>query len=426
MKRIYIIVLMVLVAYNLSKAQVKSTIKILYDATEGESAGSTADWVIDADKADIEYNGTGGRPQVVSGGYHDDPQQLPTPAQSTVTSTTVETYWDGGNSAWAIDMVKKGYEVETLTAFDSITYGNSSHAQDLSNYKVFIINEPQFQFSAHTKEALMNFVKNGGGLFMISDHTGASRTNNGWDSPMVWNDFIESNPVQDTAFGFVFNEIDYSPTSKNINASSTDSIIHGPMGTSKGMEWHDGTTAKLFPVKNASVTGDVYAGSIGDTGVMFGHGRYFKGKFAFEGDSSPTDDGTTTNTHCSLSNGWTGDNSPGADEEEITIVNATIWLAESNIITDVKDISVIPIKFEVYPNPMNNNGRIKYILDETGFVSIDMYDITGKLVKNVFSGQADQGLNIAYFNSNDMPEGLYFCRLASEHLVQTQKVMISH
>jgi hypothetical protein len=423
MKRIYIVFLMVLVTFNLSKAQVKTQIKILFDATEGQSAGSTADWVIDADKADIEYNGTGGRPQVVSGGYHDDPQQLPTPAQSGVTSTTVETYWDGGNSAWAIDMVKKGYEVETLTAFDSITYGNASHAQDLSNYKVFIINEPQFQFSTHAKEALMNFVKNGGGLFIISDHTGASRTNNGWDSPMVWDDFFENNPVKDTAFGFLFNHEDVSPNSTKINTSSTDSIIHGLMGTSKGMEWHDGTTATLFPTRNASITGDVFSGSIGDTGVMCGHGRYGHGRFAFIGDSSPTDDGTTTNTHCSLSNGWTGD--PNG-EEEITIVNATIWLASSSTITAVKNNSVIPIKFEVYPNPLNNSGHIKYILDEAGMVSIAMYDITGKLIKKVFSGQAEQGLQNVYFNSNNVSEGIYFLRLESDHLVQTQKVVITH
>ncbi|MGD0711231.1 MAG: T9SS type A sorting domain-containing protein [Bacteroidales bacterium] len=419
MRRIYIILLMVLATYNLSKAQVK----ILFDATEGESAGTSADWVIDADVANIEYNLTGGRPQVISGGYHDNPQRYPTPAQSTVTSSTAENYWDGGNSAWAIDMVKKGYEVETLTVFDSITYGNSSHAQDLSNYKVFIINEPQFQFSTSAKKALMNFVKNGGGLFMISDHTGASRTSNGWDAVMVWDDFILSNPVKDTAFGFIYKHEDVSPSSAHVNSSSSDSIIIGPMGTSPGMEWHDGTTATLYPTRNPTVTGDVFSGVVGDTGVMCGHGRYGKGKFAFIGDSSPTDDGSTTNSHCSLSNGWTGD---PHGEEEITIVNATIWLATSNTVTAVNNISVIPVKFEVYPNPMNGTGRIKYVLDESGFVSLDMFDITGKLVKKIYSGQAEMGLNIANFESNDLTEGIYFLRLESDHLTQTQKVVITH
>jgi uncharacterized membrane protein len=417
MRRIYFVFFIVLLTYNLSKAQVK----ILFDATEGESAAN-ADWVIDADADNLDYSGTGGRPVVSTSGKKSNPQQFPTPAQSTVTSTTVESYWTGASSAWAIDLVKKGYEVETLTAFDSITYGNSGHAQDLSNYKVFIIDEPQFQFSSSAKKALMEFVANGGGLFMISDHSNASRTSNGWDARRVWDDFIENNPVEDTAFGFIFNQQDYSPSSQNVNPSSTDSIIHGPMGTSPGMEWSSGTTEKLFPTKNPTVTGDVFSGVVGDTGVMFGHGRYGKGKFAFEGDSSPTDDGTG-NTSCSLYTDFTGD---PHDEEEITIVNATIWLAISNGPDVVNNISVIPMKFEVYPNPLNGTGYIKYVLDETGFVSIDMYDITGKLVKNIYGGQAEQGLQIAHFDFNDLPEGIYFCRLASDHLVQTQKVMVTH
>jgi hypothetical protein len=194
------------------------------------------------------------------------------------------------------------------------------------------------------------------------------------------------------------------------------------MGTSPGMQWSDGTTERLFPVKNPTVTGDVYSGSIGDTGVMFGHGRYGSGKFCFEGDSSPADDGTG-NSSCNLYTDFTGDPN---DEEEITIVNATIWLATSNSSDAVHNISVIPMKFEVYPNPLNGEGRIKYVLDQTGFVSIDIFDITGKLVKNVYNGQTDYGLQIANFDSNDLAEGIYFCRLESNHLIQTQKIIITH
>lgn len=403
--------------------KVSAQTKILFDATEGQTAGN-ADWVIDADTDNIAYTGTGGTPvrsTSSSNGWHSNAQRFPTPAQSAITGTTVETYWTGSSSSWAIDMVKKGYEVETLPTFDSITYGNSSHAQDLSNYKVFIIDEPQFPFSARAKTALMNFVKNGGGLFMISDHSNSSRTNNGWDSPRVWDDFIKNNPVKDTAFGFTFDSLDISPTSSAINPSATDSIIHGPMGNCPGMEWHNGTTATLYPSKNTTITGDVFQTSVGNTGVMFGHGRYGKGKFAFQGDSSPADDGTG-NPKSSLYPDFAGD--PG-DEEEIIIVNTTIWLAESNSPTAVDNLSVTPQKFEIYPNPANEICKIKYILDQSGQVSIDLFDVTGKLVKQVYSGQAENGLQIVNFDCSDMPQGVYFCRLQSDHLTQTQKFIVT-
>jgi len=56
-----------------------------------------------------------------------------------------------------------------------ITYGNSSNPQDLSNYDVFVLCEPNSLFSSTEKTAIMQFVQNGDGLFMISDHDIADR-----------------------------------------------------------------------------------------------------------------------------------------------------------------------------------------------------------------------------------------------------------
>jgi len=95
--------------------------KFLFDATHAETAGN-ADWVIDEDGS--------------------VPQQIPTPAQSTITSSTPETYWTGALSSWGIALVKLGNTVETLPSGTSITYGNSSNAQDLSHYDVFVVDEP--------------------------------------------------------------------------------------------------------------------------------------------------------------------------------------------------------------------------------------------------------------------------------------------
>src|ERR1035438_7313322 len=86
----------------------------LFDNLHAETAGN-ADWVIDEDNL--------------------VPARYPTPAQSTVTSSTVETYWTGALSSWGIALVKLGDSVETLTGTATLTYGtdrkstrlNSSH-----------------------------------------------------------------------------------------------------------------------------------------------------------------------------------------------------------------------------------------------------------------------------------------------------------
>ena len=185
-------------------------VRILFDATKAESA-SNADWVIDADQHNLDWYSPIG---VNTGGNESNAQRIPTPAQSTITSSTPETYWAGSLSAWGIDCVKQGYNVETLPYGGHITYNDANNVQDLSNYKVFIIDEPNIRFTAAEQTAILQFVQNGGGLFMVSDHDQSDRNSDGWDSPNIWNDFMgsHSNP-----FGITFDLLNISPHPTNIS-----------------------------------------------------------------------------------------------------------------------------------------------------------------------------------------------------------------
>lgn len=156
------------------------TIKILFDASQAQMAGN-ADWVIDADVFNIGTNSA--HLMVTGAGNEANPQRYPTPAQSSITSSTAQTYWKGALSYWAIDLVRQGYSVETLPYNGLITYGVGTNTQDLSNYNAFIVCEPNIRFSTSEKAALLSYVQNGGGLFMIADHTVSDRNNDGWDSP---------------------------------------------------------------------------------------------------------------------------------------------------------------------------------------------------------------------------------------------------
>ncbi len=117
-------------------------IKILFDASKAQMTGS-ADWVIDADSHNI-YSGNG--PMSI-GGTESNPQKIPTPPQSGISSTTAETYWNGGLSHWAIDCVNQGYIVETLPYNGQITYGLTSNAQDLSRYAAYVVDEPNIKYT---------------------------------------------------------------------------------------------------------------------------------------------------------------------------------------------------------------------------------------------------------------------------------------
>lgn len=165
-KRIIITLFIFISACANSNAQ--TGVKVLFDARKAQMAGN-ADWVVDADLFNLGV-GTGGA-MTVGSGNEANPQRIPTPVQSGITSTTAETYWKGANSAWAVELVKRGYVIETLPYNGSITYGVNTNPQDLSQYKVFICNEPNIRFTTAEKTAILQFVQNGGGLFMIAEHS---------------------------------------------------------------------------------------------------------------------------------------------------------------------------------------------------------------------------------------------------------------
>ncbi len=303
--------------------------KILFNATKAESAGN-ADWVIDADLHNLGY--TNG-PPVVGQGTESNPQQVPTPAQSGIVSSTAETFWSGGISAWGVDLVKQGFVVETLPYNGAITYGVASNPQDLSNYKVFIDCEPNILYTAAEKTAIMQFVQNGGGLFMVSDHTNSDRNNDGYDSPEIWNDLMSNNTVQTNPFGITFDLVTFSQTTTNIPSLPGDPILHGIMGDVTSAMWSSGTSITMTPSANATVKGVIYktGSAFGNTGVMFAYATFGNGKVAAIGDSSPADDGTG-DPGDQLYNGWTGD---ANGNHERLIMNATLWLASGSVSTPV-------------------------------------------------------------------------------------------
>ena len=291
--------------------------KVLFDATKAQMAGN-ADWVIDADTHNI---GTGSSGAMVSGsGSESNPQRYPNPAASGITASTAETYWQGALSAWAVAMVKRGFQVETLPVGARITYGDSTNAQDLSNYGIYVVDEPNMAFTAAEKSAIVRFVAAGGGLFMIADHTASDRNSDGLDSLEVLNDLVNSNGIAVNPFGIVFNVNDYSLTSSYVATSTTDPLIRGVAGTVTQMKYSAGCT---MTISGTGAHGAIWRTSSRANGdAMVAYSTYGAGKVVACGDSSPFDDGTGDSGD-TLYTGWAGE--VNGDHGKLA-VNACLWL----------------------------------------------------------------------------------------------------
>lgn len=289
---------------------------ILFDASKAEMAGN-ADWVIDADMYNLGTvdNGKIG----ISKKAESNPQRYPTPSIDKITPSDTEDIWKGGLSAWGISLVKAGYGVESLPYDGKITYKDASNPQDLSNYKVFVVCEPNILFTNEEKKAILAFVRDGGGLFMIADHHKSDRNNDGCDSPCVWNDLMETNP-----FGMQFDQKHYNEITDNV-LNSDKNLINNSHGKVKKVKFSGGTSITLFPNINPTVKGVVYSkkGQLnGERDVFCAYAQYGRGKVVALGDSSPADDGTG-DPNDKLYKGWTE-----VDGHAPLILNATEWLAK--------------------------------------------------------------------------------------------------
>ena len=289
-----------------AKAQQKT---ILFDAMHAQTAGN-ADWTLDEDVC-----GTA--------------QRLPTPDQAGITSSTAETYWSGAFSAMGVDLVKKGFHVESLPVGSRVTYGDGTNAQDLSNYNIYVIPEPNIRFTAAEITAVRSFVQNGGGLFLIADHAGADRNNDGWDAPEIFNELMGAPSV----FGITFNAnsadrvlgwFDDHPNG-NFTADTTSPIIYtgayGVPSTTRGLGLFGSTSMTL----SGAAKGHIWrTTSTRDTatGVTFATSTYGTGRVAAVGDSSVDEDATNGCGHTT----YLGYNDPSYDNGMIT-ANAVAWLA---------------------------------------------------------------------------------------------------
>lgn len=81
---------------------------------------------------------------------------------------------------------------------------------------------------------------------------------------------------------------------------------------------------------------------------------------------------------------------------------------------------------DLYPNPYDAQLTISYNLEKAGKVSINLYDVSGKLFKNVLKGSIQTaGLQSITLNSSDngFKPGVYYVRISIDNSSFTRKVV---
>lgn len=110
-------------------------------------------------------------------------------------------------------------------------------------------------------------------------------------------------------------------------------------------------------------------------------------------------------------------------EEEVAIT-------QENLNTLTKSFHL----FQNYPNPFNASTRITYRLDQSAAIELNIYDLTGRTVRNLLQNRAEAGNYQVLWNGTDncgysVPSGIYFINIQirtnnREVISETRKMML--
>ncbi len=76
------------------------------------------------------------------------------------------------------------------------------------------------------------------------------------------------------------------------------------------------------------------------------------------------------------------------------------------------------------PNPFNPETALSYQLQAASDVTLAIYDIAGRKIAVLAEGYYPAGTHQAVWDASSMPSGVYFARLQTDGMVQTQKLLL--
>ncbi len=101
------------------------------------------------------------------------------------------------------------------------------------------------------------------------------------------------------------------------------------------------------------------------------------------------------------------------DFNEAIITNTTINTLANPVA--VKDLESLTIPSSISPNPGGDESIFSYTLEEPTIVSLDLYDLNGKLMRNFINKkQKLSGVHQVNLANTELPKGVYFLHLETE------------
>jgi hypothetical protein len=105
-----------------------------------------------------------------------------------------------------------------------------------------------------------------------------------------------------------------------------------------------------------------------------------------------------------------------------------VWRRPISELTSVRHVlGEVPTRFGLdqnYPNPFNPSTSISFSIPSQSFVSLKIFDASGREVSVLVAEELSAGLYSQQWNASGYASGVYFCRLEAGVFMETKKLVL--
>ncbi|OYU94679.1 MAG: hypothetical protein CFE21_15490 [Bacteroidetes bacterium B1(2017)] len=92
--------------------------------------------------------------------------------------------------------------------------------------------------------------------------------------------------------------------------------------------------------------------------------------------------------------------------------------------TSITEANAAFSQVSLFPNPANNQFTVSLNLVHANTVSVELMDVTGKVVLSTENNKLQSGVNEVIFNTSEMPQGVYFVRISTPESSLSSRMVI--
>ncbi len=116
-------------------------------------------------------------------------------------------------------------------------------------------------------------------------------------------------------------------------------------------------------------------------------------------------------------------------DRNLLMQNVLAWLHPSSAVDSGSDLPSVTVLNQNAPNPFNPQTKISFVLDSQEHVQLNVYDLTGRLVRTLVDGVREAGENNVIWDGRNtagdqVASGTYIYRLINADQIESRKMTL--